>query len=249
MTAYHGGKQSTGKSIAEVVVSNSMNIEDDSDFVIQGYCEPFCGMLGVYKHIPSLYCARGKTDLEYLAGDTNSSVIKMWKASQRGWKPPTRLISEKEFTRLKVNGKSSAEKGFIGHQYGYMGRYFMPFRRHRKSTINRISTKISEMGRVLMNVSFYTCAYDMFTGLEGFVIYCDPPYATGSMYYDEQGVKIPKFNQCRFWDWCRMMSDKNIVFVSEYNAPDDFHKVWQGKSKTSGPVKTEKLFHLPPPLC
>ena len=33
-------------------------------------CEPFCGMLGVYQHIPSLFDEEGLANLKYLAGDT-----------------------------------------------------------------------------------------------------------------------------------------------------------------------------------
>jgi hypothetical protein len=91
MTCYHGGKQRIGKVIAEEIFSISRGIADDEGFNIQGYCEPFCGMLGVYKHIPRLF---GYTDLKYKAGDANADVINMWKAAQKGWKPPHQ-VSEK----------------------------------------------------------------------------------------------------------------------------------------------------------
>lgn len=43
MTAYHGGKQRIGKEIATVIADMTQ------DVTIKGYCEPFCGMLGVYQ--------------------------------------------------------------------------------------------------------------------------------------------------------------------------------------------------------
>ena len=55
MTAYHGGKQRIGLEIAENIHLLSTILEDHSNFKIKGYCEPFCGMLGVYKHIPELF--------------------------------------------------------------------------------------------------------------------------------------------------------------------------------------------------
>lgn len=51
----------------------------------------------------------------------------------------------------------------------------------------------------------------------GSVIYCDPPYA-GTAEYKEGA-----FDHAAFWQWCR--EQRNPVFISEYNAPDDFKVV------------------------
>lgn len=60
------------------------------------------------------------------------------------------------------------------------------------------------------------------------LIYCDPPYQGTT------GYKTGAFDHDAFFDWCRKMKAKgNIVFVSEYNAPDDFTCVWQGEVKTN----------------
>ena len=60
------------------------------------------------------------------------------------------------------------------------------------------------------------------------LIYCDPPYANTA------GYKTGDFNHDEFFDWCRAQAAKgNVVFVSEYNAPDDFVCLWQGEIKTN----------------
>lgn len=60
------------------------------------------------------------------------------------------------------------------------------------------------------------------------LIYCDPPYANTS------GYKTGDFDSEAFFDWCRAQAAKgNVVFVSEYNAPDDFVCLWQGEIKTN----------------
>ena len=60
------------------------------------------------------------------------------------------------------------------------------------------------------------------------LIYCDPPYANTA------GYKTGDFNSEAFFDWCRAQAAKgNVVFVSEYNAPDDFVCLWQGEIKTN----------------
>ena len=51
MTLYAGGKKRIGEEIANVIY----DISNESNFKIKGYCEPFCGMMGVYQHIPELW--------------------------------------------------------------------------------------------------------------------------------------------------------------------------------------------------
>lgn len=74
------------------------------------------------------------------------------------------------------------------------------------------------------------------------LIYCDPPYEGTTKYKDD-------FDHPKFWQWCRDMAIKgHIIFVSEYNAPDDFECVWQKEivsslTQATGSKKAvEKLF-------
>ena len=81
------------------------------------------------------------------------------------------------------------------------------------------------------------------------LIYCDPPY------YNSKGYNKQCFNHEQFFQWCRDMRAKgNVIFVSEYEAPDDFECVWQmevasslsANGKQGGNKKSiEKLFKLP----
>ena len=56
---------------------------------------------------------------------------------------------------------------------------------------------------------------------------CDPPYQGTT------GYKTGAFGHDMFFEWCREQAKKNVVFVSEYNAPEDFECVWQGEIKTN----------------
>ena len=86
------------------------------------------------------------------------------------------------------------------------------------------------------NLSFNNC-----------LIYCDPPYQGSTPY------KTGTFDHEKFFEWCREQAKNNIVFVSEYNAPDDFIEVWSGEVKTNFSSNrtgathnaTEKLFLAP----
>lgn len=74
--------------------------------------------------------------------------------------------------------------------------------------------------------------------IDNSLIYCDSPYQSTTGY--STGV----FNHREFFDWCRLMASKgNLVFVSEYDAPDDFECVWQGGQKTNFSSTRKKATH------
>ncbi len=55
--------------------------------------------------------------------------------------------------------------------------------------------------------------------------------------------KTGAFDHPKFWDWCRKMSENNLVFVSEYKAPDDFICVWEGEIKTNFASQRDEATH------
>ncbi len=212
MTYYHGGKKRLGNSISDIL----LYILNTNDKII-GYCEPFCGMLGVYKYILNKF-----PKIKFIAGDQNKSLIMMWKSLQKGWFPP-KSTSKKNFLKLKYNCESSAEKGFIGHHYGFGGKYFQGYKnRITKNTIDKL--KILTSIPNFKKIKFYSNNYTKISSLENYIIYCDPPYSIYSSYYNDCN-ELQKFNHDDFWIWVRYMSKHNYVIVSEYTAPKDFIKI------------------------
>jgi DNA adenine methylase len=212
MTQYHGGKHRKGKKIAEVLNSELST----SEYI--GYCEPFHGMLGVYRHI--VY----KPDLTYLAGDLNKSVMLMWKEAQNGWVPPSDIVSKEEFLRLKFNGESTAEKGFIGCTHAFGALYFKSY--SVRKTFSNTAKKVSNiaLNSVVSKVKFSYGSYTQFSDLENFLIYCDPPYENTYGYRNDESkgnFEPDKFNSSEFWDWVKKMSRRNTVFVSEFSPPPE----------------------------
>ncbi len=69
------------------------------------------------------------------------------------------------------------------------------------------------------------------------LIYCDPPYQGTT------GYKTGTFDHNKFWDWCRQVSERNVVFISEYNAPDGFECVWEGEVKTNFASQRSEATH------
>ena len=252
MTAYHGGKQRIGKQLAEVIVDESIYIAEEENFKIKGYCEPFCGMLGVYRYIPQLFEEVGLTRLKYKAGDINESVIKMWKAAQKGWKPPT-TVSEKEYNRLKKSKRTSPKKGYVGHQYSFAGQWYNGYapRYGKNPSSIKASKNVQNISKILHAVQFEAASFKKFSRLKGFVIYCDPPYE--NTVSGLKGTYLDKtFNIVEFWDWCLEMAKNNIVFVSSYEAPKGIEEIYTSTHRLTGNShtrktnnkRTEKLFKL-----
>ena len=74
------------------------------------------------------------------------------------------------------------------------------------------------------------------------IVYCDPPYEGTTKYAND-------FDHNLFWNWVRNISKQgHTVYVSEYNAPNDFECVWQKEivsslTQDTGSKKVvEKLF-------
>lgn len=242
MTSYHGGKQRIGRKIAEHIHFISIILEERGYKQIKGYCEPFCGMLGVYRHIPMLFSDH-KPNLSYKAGDMNESVIMMWQSAQKGWKPPT-TCTEKEYNRLK-NSKNSALRCYIGHQYSFGGQYFNGYapKYGKTKDSSRASNTIQKISLELSNAEFTIGNYTQFSKLTGFIIYCDPPYEdTVCRYYKTKPYETVGFNSEQFWAWCRNMGKNNIIFISSYKAPKDFKLIMSSTHKLTGisPGKNDK---------
>lgn len=80
----------------------------------------------------------------------------------------------------------------------------------------------------LNNLKVYAEDYTYFSDVENSIIYLDPPYKnTVSRAYG-------KIDYERFTDWAKMMSEKNIVIISEYTQPsDDFECIFEFKNAYS----------------
>ena len=81
----------------------------------------------------------------------------------------------------------------------------------------RASLSNKDMFIETSNISYSDYAYR-----DGDVVYCDPPYKNTQDY----GIK---FNGYAFWEWVRTRNFP--VYVSEYQAPDDFVSVWSKKKR------------------
>jgi site-specific DNA-adenine methylase len=233
---YVGSKRRVAKYIVPIL----QKCIDDNE--VQVYIEPFVGGANI---IDKITC---KKRIGY---DIHKELIAMFTALQNGWQPPFH-ISEETYNTVKENKCLFPEYlvGLVGFCASFGSKYFDGYARRFKNDKVTPRDKSNEVIRGLVNqmpklhnVIFMCCDYlelDL-RYLENAVIYCDPPYENATRYYGE------KFSHEMFWNWARIMAKNNFVFVSEYNAPDDFTCIQRKSTTTTLNVveherKTEKLF-------
>lgn len=210
---YFGGKTRTCKSISEII---NKNIKDN----YIKFISPFVG--GAW--VESLVQSNNK----YLY-DKHPYLIEMYKALKKGWKPPTNLSKEEyEYVRIRKNEKPYLT-GFVGFGCSFAGKWFGGYAKdktNRNYCLNAYNSILKKM-KSLQDAHFECKDYKELKPKDS-IIYCDPPY-NGFTQYDE-GL-LGKFNTEEFWEYMRKWSCNNLVFISEYDAPDDFTCIWQKETK------------------
>jgi DNA adenine methylase len=232
MPIYQGGKAKIGKQIANFIKM----VEDIVEWKGE-YMEPFCGLLGVGIH----FASDGR---QVLANDLNKDLILILKAIKQGWNPP-RACSKKKYEKFRDSNTHSAVRGFYGFACAYSGIFYAGYRikSGERNFFNTFRSSLINMRPALHNIKFTSKSYDKLQP-KGMTIYCDPPYVDnnfGTEHFDS-------FDFDHFWQTMRKWSKDNLVFISEYRAPDDFTCVWRKNMKSgfNGDEKrkkrVEKLF-------
>lgn len=216
MTAYQGGKKKIGKKIAQIM----LDYEYQNGFNNLDYFEPFCGMCGVLTHMIN-------DDRKIVANDLNTDLILMWQAIQQGWIPDEKQLTKDEYNTLKNEQHNSKERAFYTIAYSFNNEYMGPYRNIINSlNQNYLLNAINGIKNIKVdNIVFTNKSYIDFTP-KNMLIYCDPPYQNNNFHYN---TFFQHFNHNEFWDIMRTWSKDNIVFISEYTAPNDFECVWEKK--------------------
>lgn len=233
---YMGSKARFVKEILPII------LKDRKDG--QWYVEPFAGGMNTI-------CEVGGNRI---ANDIHTNLIKMWRELVSGWIP--QKIDRDEYNEVRSNQNKYPEHfvGWVGFNCSYSGKWFGGFAGETKTKIGTIRDYQSEaiknilkQVKKMVGVLFQNNSYDKIELPPNSIIYCDPPYEGTTKYANN-------FAHKQFWDWVRSISNNgHTVFVSEYNAPDDFECVWQKQAKSSlsangviGGSKdsVEKLFKL-----
>lgn len=229
---YMGSKNRIAKELIPIITKD---IQQD-----QWYIEPFVGGCNMID----------KVDHHYRLGiDNNKYLIALLQYVQNDGELPE-FISKEEYLNVKENKDKYPNwyVGFIGFICGFKGMFFSGYagltsvangkqRNYIKEKRNNLLKQRSSLKDLVLECKDYK---DIIIPAKS-IIYCDPPYTNTASY------KTGDFDSDKFWEWCReKVKEGHKVFISEYNAPDDFICIWQkgintnlgSKSKTA----IEKLF-------
>jgi len=236
---YMGSKNRISKEILPIILKD----RKDKQF----YIEPFCGGCNIIDKVNDEFC---------IANDFNKYLIAMFIKLQSGW-IPFKEVSKDMYNKTRDNKDLYPNWliGYVGFNCSYSGKWFGGYAGKTK-TKEGIRDYQAEAFRNIMNqvkkltkVQFISGSYDEVEYPNNSIIYCDPPYESTTKYKDN-------FNHKKFWQWCRDMTNKgHVVFISEYNAPEDFECIWEKQLKSSlsangksggNKISTEKLFVYSP---
>jgi len=206
----------------------------------QWYIEPFVGGGNMID----------KVDGNRIGADFNKYVVSALEmiANDLDSIPRNNTETNEEHYKIIKNGSfSDSIKGYYGFALSYGGKWFGGWRRDgvgKRDYVAEAYRNAVKQSPKLQGVLLYHSSYDELDIPDSSIIYCDPPYAGTTKYKDD-------FDHDKFWQWCRDKSKEgHSVFVSEYNAPNDFECVWEKETtssltKDTGSKKAvERLFKI-----
>lgn len=163
-----------------------------------------------------------------LGADANEYVIEALKLIRDN--PDTLPVDNKAFTeedykRIKSDDSNRGLKGYTGYALSYAGKWFGGWRRDgagKRDYVREAVGNAQKQSALLQGVKLVSRPYDALDIPPASIVYCDPPYA------DTTSYKTGAFDHAAFWQWCRdQVQAGHTVFVSEYQAPDDWVCIWQ----------------------
>lgn len=184
---------------------------------------------------------------ERIGLDNNEYLIALYKYLQDGGVIEDRLLSREDWYFVK-NNKDLFPKwyvGLVGVLGSYNGNWFSAYGGGSFTKEGNYRNYFDEGIRGLLKqdfsgIKFIFSDYKDFIMPENSIVYCDPPYALKNKRYKES------FDSYSFFEWCREKAKEGFkVYISEYNAPDDFECVWEMEvSKTNPKQKENKVERL-----
>lgn len=232
---YLGAKHLIGNEISSFLY----NIV--SPDIVDGYFEPFCGSLGVFKQMIKYNYKK------YIASDLQPDIILMWKKLQDNRLKLPETFNEELWKQLKKSESPNALKAVAGFGMSFGGKYFSGYIQKYAKDSNRdfykeFKNSLNKIQKIIQkpNIKFYNKSYDSWNP-NNMLIYCDPPYKNTT------GYDTGDFDHVNFWETMRKWSKNNYVFISEETAPKDFIVIWtKNKCRTINSetryYKIEKIY-------
>ena len=239
---YMGSKSKIAKDILPIIHKRI------TDYNLNKYIEPFVGGANIID----------KVKCKNLIGlDNNRYLIALYQNLDKLDLLPT-TISKDHYSAVRTSFNAGDGRfddwyiGAVGFLASYNGRFFdggysgirITSDGKMRNYYLEAKQNLLKQSYKLKKVNFECKDYKQLTGLQDFLIYCDPPYKNKKNYGTSKN-----FNHDEFWYWCRKMSEKNIVLISEEEAPKDFECIWEQEVKRTidnhkSKISTEKLFEI-----
>lgn len=229
-----GSKNRIAKEILPIILENRKPN--------QWYVEPFVGGANTID----------KVDGNRIGSDLNKYIISMWEGLQNESIKPIEIpkdlynIARNEYNEGVNDIFNDFLIGWIGWMASFNGRFFDGGYSGKSGNRDYVNEQIRNTLKqipLIKDIKFIHCSYDELEIPDNSIIYCDPPYQNTKQYSTSKN-----FDYDKFWEWCREMTRKgHSVFISEYNAPNDFECVWSKEvtnsmNSTITYKPTEKLF-------
>ena len=213
---YLGGKTRIAKEILPLILADRKEG--------QYFVEPFCGGCNVTAQVLG----------NRIANDSNEYLIAMFVGLLSGKKYPEQIDPEL-YNDVKSCFRAGSDKydpdfmGWVGFMASYRGTFFRGYsgsivtaKGESRDFISMAVRNIAKQIPKLQGVEFRSGDYKNLQLPEETIIYCDPPYK------DTDATYRRSLNHDEFWQWCReRVYDGHKVYISEYQAPDDFITIWE----------------------
>ena len=227
---YLGGKSRISQQIAQIIT----NEREQLTFV-----SLFCGTCSIESKIEGFD--------NIICNDKHKYLIELLKGIQNGYDLPE-IITEEQYKYIREHkDEDKILTGFVGFGCSFGGKWFGGYARNKTNTNYALQSKKSLLKDMknLMTAKFTCQDYRDLIIPNNSIVYADPPYNNTTGYGKD------KFNSDEFWEYMRIISKNNKVFISEQTAPSDFKCVWEKEFTRTLDVNkdnqfkvTEKLFTL-----
>ena len=227
---YMGSKNRIAKHILPIMLANRKEG--------QYWVEPFVGGANIIDKISG----------NRIGADNNKYLIALFRSLFNDVVYPVEIgKSLYALARDVYNGKETRIEhtmnmtddlvGWIGFMASANGRFFEGGYSGKSNTkIGTVRDYIAESIRGiekqknnLIGIEFICSDYMNLAIPENSIIYCDIPYKGTKQYSTSKN-----FNTNEFWQWCRdKEAEGHTVYISEYNAPEDFECIWSKEIKSS----------------
>ena len=177
-----------------------------------------------------------------IGADLNPFVIEALKLIRDNPESLPDFVSEEYYRELEIKKQLNGLTGVVGFTCSFGSKWFGGYARNSdgRNYIKVAKNNALAQSPNLKDCLFINSSYQLLDIPKNSIVYCDPPYE-GTTKYKEG------FNHSEFWEWVRTKSlEGHSVFVSEYNAPEDFICVWENtlinNLSKDREAATEKLF-------